>query len=173
MISFSDEKKLDGTQGSIIEKTYPQMPKRPGQLPQLNPSTRLPTPEEEAKEAVRQLKQRTFIGHSLVIRGDLMGEERVIIQGKVEGTLSVKHHSITIGKDGWVKGDIHGKAIGIEGRVEGNLYGQEKIIIRQSGHVRGNLCTSKIFLEEGCKVKGTIETSDRWDTPGFLAPRKK
>ena len=90
-----------------------------------------------------------------------MGEERVTIQGQVEGKISVKHHSITVSKDGWVKGDICGKAIGIEGKVEGNLYGQEKIIIRKSGHVRGNLFAPEVFLEDGCKVTGNIDADGR------------
>ena len=71
-----------------------------------------------------------------------------------------------------MRADILGKIISVEGEVEGNLHGEDKIIIRQSGTVHGDLVAPCINLEEGCKFRGTVDmeagNSDRRGTPTLL-----
>jgi len=63
-----------------------------------------------------------------------------------------------VGKSGRIKGNICGKVISIEGEVRGNLVGEERIVLRQSGKVRGDMRAPRINLEEGAKFKGDIDT---------------
>ncbi len=82
----------------------------------------------------------------------------MLIQGRVEGRIDLKKNNITVGKSGRIKGDIYGKVISIEGEVRGNLVGEERIVLRQSGRVRGDMRAPRITLEEGAKCKGDIDT---------------
>src|SRR5437867_7999492 len=106
-------------------------------------------------------REGATIGPSISIKGDLTGEEDLIIQGKVEGKVDLKQNNITVGKNGRVKADIYGKLISVEGEVEGNLHGQEQIIIRSSGNVRGNISAPRVTLEDGGKFKGSIDMETR------------
>jgi cytoskeletal protein CcmA (bactofilin family) len=115
---------------------------------------------------VEQRRESATIGPSITIKGDLAGEEDLIIQGRVEGKVDLKQNSITIGKNGRAKADIYGKLISVEGEVEGNLYGQDQIIVRSTGNVRGNLTAPRVSLEDGAKFKGSI------DMDGNAAPRQ-
>ena len=103
------------------------------------------------------MTEQAVIGTSLVLRGDVTGENDLLIQGQVEGKVVLKKNSVTVGKNGRVKADIYGKVIRVEGRVQGNLYGDDKVIINKSGDVRGNLSAPRVTLEDGARFKGSID----------------
>ena len=113
------------------------------------------------KSPMEQLKERAIIGPSISIKGTLAGEEDLMIQGQVEGKIDLKNNNITVGRNGRIKADIYGKIISIEGEVEGNLFGDEKIVLRQSGVVRGNMTSPRVNLEDGAKFKGSIDMDAR------------
>ena len=101
--------------------------------------------------------EQAVIGTSLVLKGDVTGENDLLIQGQVEGKVVLKKNSVTVGKNGRVKADIYGKVIRVDGKVQGNLFGDEKIIINRSGDVRGNLSAPSVTLEDGALFKGSID----------------
>ena len=113
------------------------------------------------KSPVEQLKELTIIGPSIRIKGTLSGKEDLIIQGRVEGKIDLKKNNITVDKSGRITGDIYGKSITIEGEVEGNLFGNERIVLRQSGVVRGDMRAPAINLEDGAKFKGNIDMDSK------------
>jgi cytoskeletal protein CcmA (bactofilin family) len=80
-----------------------------------------------------------------------------VIEGQVEGEISLRKHSVTVGQKGRVKADIFSKSICIEGEVQGNLFGEDQVTIRQSGKVRGNVTSPRVTLEDGSKFKGAID----------------
>jgi cytoskeletal protein CcmA (bactofilin family) len=128
---------------------FPQQPE-PAATPAPPRSTSSTNPVEPRKEGAT-------IGPSISIKGDLTGGEDLIIQGQVEGKIDLKQNNVTVGKSGRIKADIYGRLITIEGEVEGNLYGEEQILLRQSGSVRGNIVAPRVSLEDGSKFKGSID----------------
>ena len=97
------------------------------------------------------------IGPSISIKGDVVGDEDLLIEGKVEGEIRVKNHSVTVGGSGQVKADVYAKSIQVEGEVLGSLYGQEDASIRQSGRVQGNIVAPRVTLEDGSSFRGSID----------------
>ncbi|MDH5218632.1 MAG: polymer-forming cytoskeletal protein [Gammaproteobacteria bacterium] len=106
-------------------------------------------------------REIALVGPSIVITGGLAGEEDVCIQGRVEGTVHFKGYSVTIGEHGRVKADIHAREILVEGKLEGNLYGEEKVHIRASGKVVGNIEAPRVVMEDGALFKGAVDMSKR------------
>lgn len=100
---------------------------------------------------------RAVIGPTLRIRGEVSGEEELVIQGQVEGKVVVKGQGVTVGKSGKVKANIHARTIRIEGEVRGDLFGEQEVIIDASGDVEGNLITPSVRLENGSRFKGSID----------------
>ena len=137
---------------SESEESHPQ----PSSAPpvQLSPAPRVPAPQPQSKE-------RAVIGPTISIKGDLTGEEDLLIEGRVDGKIELRRHSVTVGKNGHIKADIYGKTITVEGTVEGNLYGEEQLIVRQSGTVRGNIVSPRVALEDGSNFKGSIDMSPK------------
>jgi len=109
------------------------------------------------KSPIEQLKEQAVIGRSISIKGELSGEEDLLIQGQVEGKIDFKKNNVTIGKNGHIRADIYGKLISIEGEVQGNLFGDEEIVVRKSAVVRGDMRTPRFSLEDGAKFKGSID----------------
>src|SRR5262245_45592731 len=78
------------------------------------------------------------LGPTLHFKGELYGEEDLEFQGQLEG--SIEHtRSLSIGKEGGVKGNIRAKFVIVEGKVEGDIYATESVSVRQSAKVTGNI----------------------------------
>lgn len=116
-----------------------------------------PLPKDSPIGGSKPNLEQAVIGASISIKGDLTGEEDLLIQGNVEGTIRLHQHNVTVGKNGRIKADIYAKGIKIEGEVEGNLSSEDKIEIRKTGHVRGNVRAPKVHMEEGCRFKGSVD----------------
>jgi len=106
-----------------------------------------------------QSSRRTaaVIGKSIQIEGDVKGEEDLIIEGNVQGTITLKSHSLTIGPEGNVVANLYAHTIRVEGRMEGDLYAAERVVITQSAQVIGNVISPRVNLEDGARFKGSID----------------
>ena len=122
------------------------------------PQTPAPTPVNQPE---RSKKELSIIGPSMTVKGELFGKEDLEVQGKVEGTISLKKHSVSVGENGRVKADIHAKSIQIGGDVKGNLFGEDEVVLLQSGRVEGDIKASRVTLENGSKFKGSIDMEPR------------
>lgn len=140
------------------------------------PTTGSPSPSDAGPS--RRPRESATIGASIRIKGDLSGDEDLLIQGQIRGKIKLQSHNVTVGPSGRVQADIRGKTIRVEGEVDGNLYGEEEIVIRASGRVQGNLQAPRVTLENGSNFKGSIDmdAGDKQRTPaakvaGPLAPK--
>ncbi len=125
-------------------------PAEPAAAPR--PAAPAPSPE-----APRRTSDRATIGPSIFIKGDLTGEEDLVIEGRVEGKVDLKQNNVTVGRNGRVRADVFGRVVMIEGEVDGNVFAQEQAIVRQSGAVRGNITSPRVVLEDGSRFKGSID----------------
>ncbi len=124
------------------------------------------TPQTPAPAPVNQPERRkkeglSTIGPSITVKGELFGKEDLEVQGKVEGTISLKKHSVSVSEDGRVNADIHAKSIRIGGEVKGNLFGEDEVVILRSGRVEGDIKASRVTLENGSRFKGSIDMEPR------------
>jgi cytoskeletal protein CcmA (bactofilin family) len=76
-----------------------------------------------------------MIGPSIVIKGTVSGDEDLLVQGRVEGSIELKDNEVSVGQSG----------------------GSEKVVISKSGNVRGNIVAPRVTLEDGAKFKGSID----------------
>ncbi len=121
------------------------------------PSFSSSTMSKGATSEVRSLGPSAIIGAKISFKGELTGEEDLLIEGNVEGTIELKNHHLTIGKQGRIKADINAKSITVEGTVEGDLNAVERISIKASSCLTGNVTADRVTLEDGAKFRGSIE----------------
>lgn len=96
------------------------------------------------------------IGKGLYIKGELHGEDDLIIEGTVEGTITMQK-SLTIETGGRIKADIETENITIRGEMQGDLSAREKIAIHAGGRLIGDMQAPRIEIEDGAYYKGKIE----------------
>jgi cytoskeletal protein CcmA (bactofilin family) len=100
------------------------------------------------------------LGPTLHFKGELYGEEDLEFQGQLEG--SIEHtRSLSIGKEGVVKGNIRAKFVIIEGRVEGDVYATESVSIRQTAKVTGNIFAPRVGIADGAHFTGRIDMNHK------------
>ena len=116
---------------------------------------------------------RTFLGRSVVAQGQLSAGEDLLIEGQYEGTISLEDHCLTVGTEGRVKAEVRARQVVILGAVTGNITAREKVEIRRTGHVVGDLLAATIAIEEGAYFKGSIDIardSESEALPGAASP---
>ena len=97
------------------------------------------------------------IGKSISIRGDLTGDEDLVVEGNVEGKIQLPNNELTIGANGNVRAEIHAKSVIIVGRVAGNVSAAERIEIQATGSVEGDVSAPRLVIQEGATLNGSIE----------------
>jgi cytoskeletal protein CcmA (bactofilin family) len=97
------------------------------------------------------------IGSGIRINGEISGNENLLIEGQVDGRISLAGNDVTIGKSGRVVADVTAKTIRVAGEVNGDLKAKERVVISGSGNVRGNVVAPRVVLEDGAVFKGSID----------------
>ena len=102
-------------------------------------------------------RSQASIGKSLKIKGTIMGTEDLYIDGQIEGTIRLEQNNLTIGPNGDVNANVFAKDIVIEGKVTGNVKSGDRIEIRKTGSLNGDLSAARIVIEDGAVFRGGVQ----------------
>jgi cytoskeletal protein CcmA (bactofilin family) len=145
------------------ENDYAPPPSTPAPTP---PPVQSPAPPVAARAAEpARPRVAATIGPSIAIKGDVTGEEDLIVEGRIEGKILLKANSVTIGRNGRVKANVYANSIMVEGEVEGDLIGKDEVVIRQSGKVKGNVAAPRVVLDSGARFQGSIDMEQQTQRP--------
>jgi cytoskeletal protein CcmA (bactofilin family) len=98
------------------------------------------------------------IGKSVVVKGELSGSEDLYLDGEVEGSIELREHHLTIGPHGRVRATVHARDVVVHGHLNGNVHGTERVELKKSAVLTGDILTKRIVIEDGAVFKGGIET---------------
>ena len=99
------------------------------------------------------------IGASIVIKGDLTADENVVIAGRVEGSISVEKHSVTVRPGAQLEADVDARLIVVGGQVKGTMSAAESIELQRTAHVQGEIVAAAIRLDDGAVFNGKAQTT--------------
>lgn len=105
---------------------------------------------------VLQINQ-SRLGPSLLVKGEISGNEDLLIDGSVEGVVHLNEKKLMIGPTANVKANIIAGQVAIRGKVTGNVWARHGIEIGNDGSLTGDLTTGQVFIEGGAWFKGSIE----------------
>lgn len=131
-------------------------PKSSQALRQTNSSDAASAPAR-GNEPTQTLHGMSRIGAKTTIRGDVNGDEDLLIEGRIVGDVSFPHHAVTVGSDGQIEGRLIAREITVEGRVEGQLIAAERITLKATAEVQGELYAPGLILEDGAAFHGNID----------------
>lgn len=129
------------------------------------PSSPTPSPQPQGDSMPHQNPtqdrtgntERATIGRSITIHGEVTGDEDLLIQGRVDGSVELSQQAITVGQDGRVTAAITGRIIVVEGHVEGDLKAEEQVVLKASAKVQGDIASPRVVLEDGATFTGGID----------------
>jgi len=117
------------------------------------------TPPRVPPPSPTRTGSRATIGPSISIRGEVTGSEDLLIEGRIDGSVSLESHAVAVGTEGRVHAGITGRVITIEGEVEGDLTAQEQIVLRGTARVHGDIKAPRVVLEDGATFRGLVDMS--------------
>lgn len=97
------------------------------------------------------------IGKSVLVKGELSGSEDLYLDGEVEGSIQLKDHSLIVGPHGRVRANIQARDVVVHGKVDGNIRGTERVELKKSAVLVGDISTQRIIVEEGAFFKGAVD----------------
>jgi cytoskeletal protein CcmA (bactofilin family) len=130
-------------------------------VPDSGPQRTAPGPSSSVDRPPRAAREAAIIGPSIAIRGDVTGDEDLTIQGRVEGTVTLKQHNLSIGPEGKVDASIHARTVTVDGEVKGDLKGEEQVVLRKTARVQGNIQAPRVTVEDGARFRGGVDMGEQ------------
>ncbi len=93
------------------------------------------------------------------IKGTIKFGQAMRIDGKFDGELISDNGELVVGKTGKVKANVKVKSAVVEGRVEGNIRASEKVELKQSAHIFGDLQAKTLIVEQGVIFVGNCNVN--------------
>lgn len=115
------------------------------------------------------VEESTRIGRSVTIHGELTGEEDLFFDGTLEGSVNLAGGRLTVGPNAHVKADLTVRDLVVYGVVDGNVRATNRIELRQSAMLTGDLSASRLSIEENASVKGRVELTGKPPAAGVGA----
>ena len=116
-----------------------------------------PRPEPVAPPPPSVAAAGGVISKAMSIKGEITGSEDLLIDGEVNGKVTMTDGKVSIGPGGRVTADIEAAEIIVRGQLKGSLRGRERVVIGQTGQVSGNVVTRRIVIEEGAVFSGQVD----------------
>ena len=126
----------------------------------------LPSPAPACEDVQLLESTQSCLGPSLRVRGSITGNEELLIDGAVEGTIELDSKLI-VGKTAKLKADIMSPSVVVSGAVKGDIRASAQIESKNGGSVVGNLTTPQILIEDGADFRGSIDIDRGADKTGY------
>ena len=136
---------------------------KPGQVPASATPHAVDVPAVKPSEVTSFTERRVaaWVGKALRVEGRIVSSEDLTIDGSVEGSIELGNHSLTIGTGAAVKADLTAKTITISGDVTGMVRATEKVELRPTASVQGDIKAPRFEMADGATVRGKIEAGSR------------
>ena len=129
-----------------------------------------PEPAAPAQAPAPASSQSSLVGKTLLIKGDVYSEDEILIEGRIQGKITVKNR-VVIGRDGDVEAEIDAREIIIKGKVTGNVRGSQRVEIVPAGSLHGNILSPRVVIADSGFFEGSIEMKHR-DEKGKVSEEK-
>lgn len=103
--------------------------------------------------------QINMIGEGTVLEGTLRAESDVRVSGRIVGQLDVQGRAI-VAQEGTIEGEITATNADIAGSVQGEIRVEERLVLKSTARVDGDIMTDRIVVEEGARFTGECKMGE-------------
>ncbi|HZZ37550.1 MAG TPA: polymer-forming cytoskeletal protein [Acidobacteriaceae bacterium] len=97
------------------------------------------------------------IGKSVQIRGEVKGNEDLVVEGLVEGTITLSGNRLTVGQHARVKANVMGRDVIVLGALEGDVQATGRVELRAGSHMTGDIRAARLSVEDNAVYSGKVE----------------
>lgn len=124
---------------------------------------------------------KNILSSDVDIKGTIKFESELIFDGKLEGEIISEAGSLTLGKNSNIQGEVKTKSVVVHGNVTGNIIVSDRVELKASSQLTGDLKANRIMIEEGATFIGKSEVTpnksaiklDRPSTPAVTETSRK
>ena len=106
---------------------------------------------------------RLIVGRDIQLSGEITACEKLVVEGTVEITIP-NARVIEIAPSGHFTGSAKVDEAYISGRYDGELVANEKLIVREGGHIKGTVRYGSIVIESGGEISGDMQALEKENT---------
>jgi cytoskeletal protein CcmA (bactofilin family) len=139
---------------TITPQSKPAATPMPSPSPAAAPAA---TPSVASTSSTRGSERPTHIGKSISLKGTITGAEDLYVDGKVEGSIDLAKHLVTVGLNGQIQADVTAREVVILGKLSGNVVAADRVEIKSQGALTGDVTCARISIEDGAFFKGGID----------------
>jgi cytoskeletal protein CcmA (bactofilin family) len=111
------------------------------------------------------------IGKSVKIRGEVRGSEDLMVDGHVEGSITLSESRLTIGPNAYVAANVSARDVILLGRLNGNISATGRVELRDGCDLVGDISAARLSIEENAAFRGKVEPLES-DKAGGGVPGK-
>ena len=110
--------------------------------------------------AARPAGSACVIGAKTTVKGEITGDEDVLVEGAVEGQVHITR-DLRVAASGSVRANIEANSVIVSGEVLGDCTAAVRVDIQATGRLTGNIRAPKIVIAEGAVFRGNSDMSPR------------
>ena len=97
------------------------------------------------------------LGKTIVFRGEIKGSEDLVVEGRVEGTISLSESRLTIGPTATVAADLAARDVLVLGQVQGNITANGRVELRAGSNMVGDIRAARLSVEDNAVFRGKVD----------------
>ncbi|HSD28470.1 MAG TPA: polymer-forming cytoskeletal protein [Vicinamibacteria bacterium] len=103
-----------------------------------------------------------MIGARSQFKGEITGDETVLVEGLVEGTVRITG-PLRVAPGGTVKANVSAQSVVVAGELVGDCHAIERVEIEAKGVLNGNIRAPRVVIVEGATFRGNSDMAPRRD----------
>lgn len=97
------------------------------------------------------------IGKSVQIRGEVKGSEDLLVDGVVEGTITLTESRLTIGPHARVQANVSARDVVVIGNLNGDIQATGRVELRAGANLKGDIHAARLSIEENAMFSGKVD----------------
>ena len=102
----------------------------------------------------------TRLGSTIVLNGDVEAHEDMLVEGRVQGKITLPSGTLTVAKGASVEADVRVRALVLHGELKGTVRAAEKAVISETAEMNGDVITPRITIANGARFSGGIRMKE-------------
>jgi cytoskeletal protein CcmA (bactofilin family) len=101
-------------------------------------------------------RKAAWIGGAVMVKGEVVSTQDLVIDGQVQGTIELGDHSLTIGPGASVVANLT-----VSGKVQGNVIGSTRVELKATANVEGDITAPTFVMADGAALMGKVEAANK------------
>jgi cytoskeletal protein CcmA (bactofilin family) len=102
----------------------------------------------------------TRLGSTTVLTGEIEAHEDVLVEGRVQGKITLPSGTLTVAKGARVEAEVRVRSLVLHGELKGTVRAGEKALISETAEMSGDVITPKITIANGARFSGGIRMKE-------------